>query len=267
MSQAAKTVAKSSESESAILYEQPLNERMRTFLRLEFLYKQLHYQADQESSWSSRGSITSLLDVVAIMSRGDVRGDVLKELERQLFLMDRLQQTQDVDNARLKDVMEKLQSLRGELNAVGPKYLQELRDNEFLNSIRHRSSIPGGTCAFDLPEYTHWLRQEFSRRSTDINNWMTVVSPLCNSVVALLWLVRNSKQPTLQVAVNGVYQHAMNRDSTNALIRLGFPAESELYPEISGGQHRFTVRLMEWDSSEHRPVQIKHDVEFSLTVC
>ena len=96
---------------------------------------------------------------------------------------------------------------------------------------------------------------------------MTVVSPLCNSVVALLWLVRNSKQPTLQVAINGVYQHSMNRDSTNALIRLGFAAESALYPEISGGQHRFTVRLMEWDSSEHRPVQIKHDVEFSLTVC
>ena len=267
MSKAAKTVANSSESEAAILYEQPLNERMRTFLRLEFLYKQLHYNSEQESSWSSRDSITSLLDVVAIMSRGDVRGDVLKELERQLFLMDRLQQTQDIDNTRLKEVMGKLQSLRGALNAVGPKYLQELRDNEFLNAIRHRSSIPGGTCAFDLPEYTHWLRQGFERRSADIQNWMTVVSPLCDSVIALLWLVRNSKQPTRQVAVAGVYQHSMNRDSANALIRLGFPAKSALYPEISGGQHRFTVRLMEWDSSEHRPVQIKHDVEFRLTVC
>jgi cell division protein ZapD len=267
MSQAAKTVEKSSESESAILYEQPLNERMRTFLRLEFLYKQLHYHSEQSSSWSSRGAITSLLDVVAIMSRGDVRGDVLKELERQLYLMDRLQQTQDVDNERLSDVMTKLQSLRGELNAVGPKYLQELRDNEFLNAIRHRSSIPGGTCAFDLPEYTHWLRQGFKRRAKDITDWITVVSPLCDSVIALLWLVRNSKQPTRQVAVKGVYQHSMNRDSANALIRLGFPAGSTLYPEISGGQHRFTVRLMEWDSSDNRPVQIKNDVEFRLTVC
>jgi cell division protein ZapD len=267
MSQTANTVQKSSESESAVLYEQPLNERMRTFLRLEFLYKQLHYHSEQESSWSSRGAITSLLDVVAIMSRGDVRGDVLKELERQLYLMDRLQRTQDVDNDRLKNVMEKLQSLRGELNAVGPKYLQELRDNEFLNAISHRSSFPGGTCAFDLPEYTHWLRQNFDRRSTDIKRWMIAVSPLCDSVIALIWLVRNSKQATRQVAENGVYQHSMNRDSTNALIRLGFPPDSVLYPEISGGQHRFTVRMMEWNESENRPVQIKHDVEFRLTVC
>jgi cell division protein ZapD len=267
MSPAANTVETSAELESAIMYEQPLNERMRTFLRLEFLYKQLHYHSEQESSWSSRGSITSLLDVVAIMSRGDVRGDVLKELERQLYLMDRLQQTQEVDNARLTEVMTKLQSLRGQLNAVGPKYLQELRDNEFLNAIRHRSSIPGGTCAFDLPEYTHWLRQNFERREKDIAHWMAVVSPLCDSVIALLWLVRNSKQSTRQVAVNGVYQHSMNRDSANALIRLGFPVGSALYPEISGGQHRFTVRLMEWGSSDNRPMQIKHDVEFHLTVC
>ncbi len=267
MSPAANTVEKSSAADTALLYEQPLNERMRTFLRLEFLYKQLHYHSEQESAWSSRGSITSLLDVVAIMSRGDVRGDVLKELERQLFLMDRLQRTQDVDNDRLTDVMGKLQSLRGELNAVGPKYLQELRDNEFLNAIRHRSSIPGGTCTFDLPEYTHWLRQNFSRRSADTENWMAVVRPLCDSVIALLWLVRNSKQATHQVAVKGIYQHSMNRDSTNALIRISLPSESVLYPEISGGQHRFTVRLMEWDSNNKRPVQIKQDVEFNLTVC
>ena len=267
MNRAAKTVEKSSKKETALLYEQPLNERMRTFLRLEFLYKQLHYQSEQESAWSSRGSISSLLDAVAIMSRGDVRGDVLKELERQLFLMARLQQTQNVDSDRLTEVMGKLQSLRGELNAVGPKYLQELRDNEFLNAVRHRSSIPGGTCAFDLPEYAHWLRQGFKRRSTDIENWMAVVRPLCDSVIALLWLVRNSKQSGRQVAVKGVYQHSMSRDSTNALIRLGLPSKSALYPEISGGQHRFTVRLMEWNDDENRPVQIKHDVEFDLTVC
>ncbi len=267
MNSAVKAVAKPAESSAELLYEQPLNERMRTFLRLEFLYRQVLYHSEQGSPWGSRGAISSLLDIVAILSRGDVRGDVLKELERQLFVLERLQQTPDVDKHRLQDVVKNLQMHRANLGAVGPKYLQELRDNEFLNSIRHRSSIPGGTCAFDLPEYTHWLRQEHTRREKDINTWIEVVRPLCDCVVALLWLVRNSKQPTRYTAVNGVYQHAMNRDSSSALIRLSLPAGSGLYPEISGGQHRFTVRLMEWNSSSKRPQQIKRDVEFDLSVC
>ncbi|MDP7041423.1 MAG: cell division protein ZapD, partial [Gammaproteobacteria bacterium] len=87
-------------------------------------------------------------------------------------------------------------------------------------------SIPGGTCAFDLPDYTHWLRQDYERRAEDISTWMEVVRPLCDSVVGLLWLVRNSKQATRQIAVGGVYQHSMSRDSTCTLVKLELPAGS-----------------------------------------
>jgi cell division protein ZapD len=100
-----------------------------------------------------------------------------------------------------------------------------------------------------------------------MNNWMKVISPLCDSVVGLLWLVRNSTQPTRQIATRGVYQHSMNRDSSTALIRLSLPTNSHLYPEISGGHHRFTVRLMQWNTEDSRPIQTAEDIEFELTVC
>jgi cell division protein ZapD len=267
MSQAAEAVGKPSASESMLLYEQPLNERMRTFLRLEFLYDQLCYHTEQTSAWSSRGSVASLLDIVAILSRGDVRGDVLKELERQVFILERLHETADIDEQRLKLVLENLQLLHKELMSIGPKYLQLLRDNEFLNAIRHRSSIPGGTCTFDLPEYTHWLRQSYERRSEDIGSWTETVRALCDSVSGLLWLLRNSKQPVQQVAVNGVYQHSMSRDTPSSLVRLSLPARFGLYPEISGGHHRFTIRLMKWESGEARPTQTTKDVSFDLVIC
>ena len=54
-----------------IVYEQPLNERMRTFLRLEFLYTQASYHAELETPWSSRAAVSSLLEILAITARGD----------------------------------------------------------------------------------------------------------------------------------------------------------------------------------------------------
>lgn len=267
MSQAAEISAQQSAGAGLPYYEQPLNERMRTFLRLEFLYRRLCYQAEKNSAWASRDAVDGLLDIVAILSRGDVRGDVLKELERQLFMLERLQKAEDIDAGRLRGVTRKLQELRGNLGAIGPKYLQELKDNEFLSAIRHRSSIPGGTCAFDIPEYTHWLRQDIDRRARDVGAWVEAVRPLCDAVMGLLWIVRNSKQPSKRIAQTGVYQHSMSRETINGLIRITLPEGAELYPEISGSQHRFSVRFMEWRAGDAKPSQSNEDVEFQLTIC
>ena len=63
-------------------FEQPLTERLRTFLRLEFLYEQARFHMESDADFSSRAVIATLLDIKAILLRGDVRADVLKELER-----------------------------------------------------------------------------------------------------------------------------------------------------------------------------------------
>ena len=43
-----------------IVYEQPLNERMRTFLRLDFLYSQTMYHEERTDSWTTRAAMNSL---------------------------------------------------------------------------------------------------------------------------------------------------------------------------------------------------------------
>jgi cell division protein ZapD len=267
MIRTAEAVAQSASSGEMVVYEQPLNERMRTFLRIEYLYQQLQHHIQQSSPWSSRSAVTGMLDIISILIRGDVRSDVLKELERQITLLNSYQAAEQVDAERLNGVLDNLQNLRAQLNAVGPTYLQELRESEFLNAIRHRSTIPGGTCTFDLPDYSHWLRQNFERRSCDMQDWLRVVRPLCESVAELLWLLRQSHQPSDQVAVNGVYHHTLDRNSATVLLRVSLPGGSGLYPEISGGHHRFTLRFMEWSAGDSRPVQAEQDIPFSLATC
>lgn len=248
-------------------YEQPLTERMRTFMRLEFLYQQLLYNSELEADFATRASVACLLDIVAVLGRGDVRSDVYKALDRQIGALQRWQSEPAVDSRRLDTILRNLIESREQVNSTGAQFLQPLKDNEFLSAIKHRSSIPGGTCEFDLPVYSHWLRQPFERRQKDLNEWVNVVRPLCDAVVELLWLTRESAQPAEKRAINGMYQYSVQKGANSLLLRVLLPAGSPLYPEISGSQHRFAIRFLEWSSVDKRAVQTGHDVKFLLSVC
>ena len=249
------------------VYEQPLNERMRTFLRLDFLYHQTLYHEEREDDWSTRAAVSSLLEILAITARGDIRSEVLKELERQMSVMHEYQSRPGVDGSRLRAVISNLGRLRNELNSAGALFMQKLRDSEFLNSIKHRSTIPGGTCEFDLPDYRHWLDQPFAARSAAFNDWMSTIRPLCDAVTELMWLTREAGRSRPETAVGGVFQLVFERDNPCQLLRLTLPAGTDLFPEISGSHHRCSIRFLSWTDVNARPVQTTEDVKFLLTVC
>ena len=248
-------------------YEQPLSERMRTFLRLEFLYHPMLHNSERDDHWATRATISTLLEILAILSRGDVRSEVLSELDHQIGALERFQSHTGVDGGRLDNLMHNLSTGRDEISGIGTGYLQPLKDSDFLNAIKHRSAIPGGTCEFDLPEYSHWLRQPIDRRQQDLAEWIQSIRPLCDGVSEVLWLIRESGQPTEQQAVNGMYQHGMQKDGNCRLLRVSLAEGSQLFPEISGSQHRFTVRFLEWSTVESRAVQTGRDVPFHLSIC
>jgi cell division protein ZapD len=250
-----------------IAYEQPLNERMRAFMRLEFLWQQLSYHAGVPHPWSSRSAVAGLLEILAITSRGDARGDVLKELERQMSAMRDYQNRPGVDGARLRSIIAALVRRREELNAAGANFMQRLRESEFLNAIKHRSAIPGGTCEFDLPDYYHWLNLEPDRRESDLADWLVTIRPLCESVSELLWITRENAVPRDELAPGGVYQIVFERDRPVQLVRLTLPGGSRLYPEVSGSHHRCSLRFLRWNNVHSRPVQATEDVRFALTTC
>ncbi|MDX1403166.1 MAG: cell division protein ZapD [Woeseiaceae bacterium] len=267
MAVSAKRARTPADAERMAEYEQPINERMRTFMRLEFLYQQMLYNSELEADWSTRAATSSLLEIMAILTRGDVRSDVMKELDFQLGALQRFESQPGVDEQRLRNLIANLHESRNQLDAAGVNFLQPLKDCEFLSSIKHRSAIPGGTCEFDLPEYSHWLRQDFGRRQEDMQRWLGTIRPVCDAVIEVLWLIREFAQPEDRVATNGMYQHRMEKNVACRLLRVTLPDNSRLYPEISGSQHRCTVRFLEWSTIYSRAVQTKDDVAFRISIC
>jgi cell division protein ZapD len=250
-----------------LVFEQPLNERMRTFLRLDFLYSQALYHNEMASQWGSRAAMSSLIDILAITTRGDVRSDVLKELESQLATFNEFQSKPGVDTQRLKTLMSNLMRLRADLMTAGSTFLQPLRDSEFVNAIKHRTAIPGGTCEFDLPDYYFWLTQPDDARMRTFNQWLGLLRPLCDAVAELLWLTRQNGRARQEVARAGTFNITFERETPLQLLRIALPAGAGLYPEISGSHHRCNVRFLTWNGMATRPTQVQTDVPFTLTCC
>ena len=261
-------VDEQSSAETEILvFEQPLNERMRTFLRLDFLYNQALYHNEMASQWGSRAAMASLIDILAITTRGDTRSDVLKELERHLASLNEYQSKPGVDSNRLQTLLKNLVRLRNELLNAGSTFLQPLRDSEFLSAIKHRSAIPGGTCEFDLPDYYYWLTQSTDVRMRTFNQWLGLLRPLCDAIAELLWLTRQNGRSRQETAQGGSYHITFERDTPYQLLRISLPTSAGLYPEISGSHYRCSVRFLNWKGLAARPTQADADVMFMLSCC
>jgi cell division protein ZapD len=250
-----------------IAFEQPLNERMRSFLRVEFLHGQALLHSRHETDYGARAAITHLLEILTITTRGDIRADALREIDRHGARLGNFRQSPGVDKERLSRLIGQIDQNRQALADVGKNFLSHLRENEFLNAIRHRSAIPGGTCMFDLPDFGYWLQLPGSERTRQLKNWLDQLKPLCDAVDLILWMTREASTPTRHVAQGGLYNLSLSKDDDYDLVRVLVPESSGLYPEISAGQHRFTVRFAEWQGTEMRARQAANDVPFFLALC
>ena len=256
-----------SAEQALIKFEQPLSERMRTFLRVEFLYEQTLFHVHEPTEFSARAAVSALLEILTILGRGDVRSDVNKELERHAELLGRYRSQPGVDPARLTGLIDNIAELRQHLSEAGPQVVNPLKECDFLTTIKHRSAIPGGTCMFDLPDYGYWLHLPAAERRSQLDDWTSRIKPICDAVAEVLWLTREATEAKPQVAQGGLFQHVFDRSEQASLVRVLMPSNGGIYPEISAGQHRFTIRFVRWRGVDSRPAQVAQDVRFQLAIC
>ena len=107
----------------AIVYEMPLNERMRNFLRLDFLYHQAVHHHTRSDPWSTRAAVDALLEILAITSRVTCAARCFKDLERQMAQLSTFGTRPGVDSSRLRLLLTKMHRMREELGTSGALFL------------------------------------------------------------------------------------------------------------------------------------------------
>ncbi len=249
------------------VYEQPLNEKVRSFLRLEKLFQQYAFHLKHASDWNNRAAIDCILEILAYTSRSDIKLEILKELERQHTRLERLAKRPQIDQAQLKSVLKNINKRMGELQAINGQVGQATKNVELLSAIAQKSSVPGSICDFDLPALKHWLTLPRETRTKHIEKWFQPFGHLDRSIQMILDVLRHSTEGTNETAEHGFFQQSLDTSQAVQLLRISIPADSQCYPEISAGKHRFSVRFMKNEDPAQRPEQCKEDVRFHLKMC
>jgi len=249
-----------------ITYEQPLNERIRLFLRLEYLFQQVDWSLQGESQWHNRTTLSALVDILEILARADVKTELLKYLEKLTANLSRLHNNSAVDKQQLAQILAQLEESQQNLFGTSGQVGQALRDHHMISSILQRKTVSAGTSHVDLPLYHAWLQRPADERSHTLQSWFDELAIVRKPIKLTLELIRTSIEAQACKAEQGFYQSALDPNRAIQMIRVFVAADVPCYAEISGGKHRVSVRFMVEHGAE-RPTQTDTDIEFHMSCC
>ncbi len=243
-----------------VLFEHPLNEKMRTWLRIEFLVQQLNCNLPVRDHASALHFFRNIGDLLDVFERGEVRTDLLKELERQQRKLKQWDEVPGVDKNRIESLRQQLKNSSSILMAA-PRVGQLLREDKLIALVRQRLSIPGGCCSFDLPTLHIWLHAPQSKRDAQVTHWLESLEPMNQALTLIVDLIRNSAAFRKQTSLNGFFQD--NGEDAD-LLRLQLVLDDQLYPQISGHKSRFAIRFLPLDSENGT---VPERLDFELACC
>lgn len=254
------------EDRRVILYEYPFNERIRTYLRLQELFDRLGILLARSDAIDHHFALITLFELLEVAARPELKADVLKDLERQKQVYNSYRGNPAISEKALDGVIAQLDAHFDSLNAQMGRLGHELNDNDFLNAIRSRAVVPGGTCEFDLPAYHAWKYLEPGQRQADLSRWTAPFAPLAQAIGLLMQMLRESGMTQKVMATHGQLQQNLPQGRTFQLLRLRIDPSLGLTPEISCNRLLVVIRLMQQQGDGKLTVS-HEDVPFEMTLC
>ena len=249
-----------------ILHEYPFNERIRTYLRLQHLFRRLEQLLGRDDAIDHHFALVTLFEILEVSARTELKGEVLKDIERQRQVYSGYRGNPAISEQALDALLGQLDGLFDALNTLEGKMSQPVLDNEFLNALRSRSIIPGGTCEFDLPAYHAWKNQAFAQRQADLSSWAAPFAPLAQAIGLLMQMLRESGMTQKVMATHGQLQQNLPQGRTFQLLRLRIDPSLGVIPEISCNRMLVVIRLMQ-QQGQDKLVVSTDDVPFEMTLC
>jgi cell division protein ZapD len=251
-----------------IHYEYPFNERIRTLLRLEDLFDRAISFTARESASDHDVAVRTLLDILDVAARADLKMDLIQELERQRQVLVAYRNNPNISESALSSVIQEVEVVSASLLSMAGKFGQPLRENEWLMAVKGRISIPGGLCEFDLPGYHFWLHRNVDRRRQNLQEWFQPLKPVHDALGIILRLLRSSGVAKEFLANNGQYHQAMTNGAGMQMALVSVDETQMFVPEVSANRFALNIRFVSAEqNAESRSKPTQTTVPFRLTLC
>lgn len=248
-----------------IRYEFPLNEKVRTWLRLEDLFARMNYFLAGEYSMEHHAALTTLFEIHEVASRPDLKSELVQELEKQKRALSCLHNNPEISEHALESVLSEIEQAAAALLAMTGKVGLNLRENEWLMSIKQRAGMPGGTCQFDLPSYHYWQKQSVALRRSNLQEWLAPIQPISAAINILLKLLRENGRKISFTAHQGTFQQ-MQGGRAAQLLRVSLHPELACIPELGANKYAINIRFINANYAA-KTTLFEQDVPFDLTFC
>ncbi|CAG9000203.1 MAG: Cell division protein ZapD [Candidatus Celerinatantimonas neptuna] len=243
--------------QNELIFEHPLNEKVRTYLRVENLFDTLEQSVPMRNSCELQCFFRTLYDLNEVLDRSEWRTDLLKDLDKQRQQLRQWAQLPQTDTSKVQEVLEQTDQLITRINKQ-PKLANLIKEDRLLNTLRQRLTLPGGACSFDLPQLYYWQHQPQQVKQSDLERWLKPFTEVATAMKFLLNMLREQTSEERVVALNGFYQGQREKCS---MLRLKIDEETACYPAISGHKNRFAIKFMTLDGA------LQGDLHFSLSCC
>jgi len=252
-------------SSKRILFEYPLQEKTRGYLRLEALFKQFHRNLALNTADNHVYALKTLFEILDILARGDTRAELIKELTKLLHYFQKLAANPEVDSSKLSHFLQQIEQLHQWVNSYQGKFGESLRKHPFIAAVKHRSSIPGGSCSFDCPELHLFLNRPSEARKEEMLHWLNDIKGIQTSIEVILRLIRDTGQWRSEEAPLGSFMLETS-DQSIRLMRIRNIDSKQIFPEFSCGKHRSSIHFMKFNQ-QHKKIPLNAAVKFELACC
>lgn len=248
-------------------YEYPLNERIRSLLRMEKAFWRFRHLREQTEPVHHVQALACLFDVLDLSGRTDLRGDLLAELKSQRVALKTFRNSPGVSAPALEQLLSETKQAIVELDAINAaqKPGDDVHDNEWLMAVRSRLMIVGGATDFDMPSFWAWQNLPIERRHRHLDQWFSSFLPYEKALTLSLRLLRESGKAHQLDAADGSCQHSLN-GKRYQLAQIRIDETLGLVPDISANKYLLWIRFSTFDG-QSRPSPIKRAVTFDLTLC
>jgi cell division protein ZapD len=242
-----------------ISYEFPLTEKIRT------LFARMTHFTEYENSMGHHAALMTLFEILEVISRADLKSDLLQELERQKRVLSNFHNNPAISEQALETILAEIEQASVLLLATSGKIGQHLRENEWLMGIKQRAVMPGGTCEFDLPSYHYWQEQDVRVRRENLRSWLAPLLPLHTALKIVIRLLRESGKVFHFTAHQGTFQQ-MQGGRVAQMLRVRLNRELACIPEVSANKYAINIRFIAANYAA-KSILFEQDVPFELIFC